>query len=449
MIDGVDPVVAAGEAVSTSGRAVLVAATTVSIVIRGVLAVPLFSIRLGHVDDGADPTSYTDRRAYDLIAQGFGPGANGPFTIVVQLPAGASATSSSGQALAQKVGSALASTAGVAHTTPLQPTEDGALLVGNAVPTTSPQAAATTSLFHHLYDTTLPSALHGSGAKGYVTGATASYIEFAASLAATLPIIIAVVVACAFLLIMTAFRSLLLAVKAAVLNLISISAAYGMIVAVFQWGWGRQLLGVSGTVPIQSYVPLFMFAIVFGLSTDYEIFLLSQVKEHGTRPVTSTSRWRRGLSSTGRVITCAAPIMASVFLAFVASGDVVIKQLAVGLSASVLDATIVRLLLVPAVMYLLGRSSWWLPGWLDRLPPPRRRRTGGTGQRPSRRGAGRRRQRLSVALDISAPLGLFRRFIPAAGFGSPRQKASFTELTPRSPMNRGIAGENGAAGSSR
>jgi RND superfamily putative drug exporter len=455
VIDGVDPVVAAGEAVSTSGRAVLVAATTVSIallglfasgitflgmlgfaavfgvvcaaagavtlvpaalgllgrnidrvrvtrrpvaetgrdgdwwhryaagvgrrpwlflaagiVILGVLAVPLFSIRLGHVDDGADPASYTDKRAYDLIAQGFGPGANGPFTIVVQLPAGTPATSSSGQALAQKVGSALASTPGVAHTTPLQPTKDGALLVGNAVPTTSPQAAATTSLFHHLYDTTLPSALQGSGAKGYVTGATASYIEFAASLAATLPIIIAVVVACAFLLIMTAFRSLLLAVKAAVLNLISISAAYGVIVAVFQWGWGRQLLGVSGTVPIESYVPVFMFAIVFGLSMDYEIFLLSRVKEHWDETGDQHLAVARGLSSTGRVITCAALIMASVFLAFVASGDVVIKQLAVGLSASVvLDATIVRLLLVPAVMYLLGRSSWWLPGWLDRLLP--------------------------------------------------------------------------------
>ena len=455
VIDGADPVLAAGEAVSTSGRAVLVAATTVSIALVGlfasgitflgllglaavfgvvcaalgavtlvpallgalggridklsvvrkpvaeagrdgdwwhryaagvgrhpwrylaagvvllaVVAVPLLSIRLGHVDDGADPKSFTDKRAYDLISEGFGPGANGPLTVVVRLPAGTPAGSSAGQALASRVGTALSATSDVAHASALQPTPDGALLVGSVVPYSSPQQATTTRLFHRLYVQTLPSALAGSGATGYITGSTAAQIQFAGSLAATLPIIIAVVVSCAFLLVMTAFRSLLLAVKAAVLNLISISAAYGVIVAVFQWGWGRGLIGVSENVPIESYVPVFMFAIVFGLSMDYEIFLLSRVKEHWDECHDQHLAVARGLSATGRVITCAAAIMASVFLAFVASSDVVIKQLAVGLAVSVaLDATIVRLLLVPAVMYLLGRRSWWLPRWLDRILP--------------------------------------------------------------------------------
>ena len=261
-------------------------------------------------------------------------------------------------------------TPGVAGVTPLSTTTDGALLVGRVIPTTSPQAQATTTLFNRLVATTLPDALAGSGATGYVAGATATYIQFTSSLAARLPVIIAVVVATAFLLIMTAFRSLLLALKAAVLNLLSISAAYGVVVAVFQWGWGRSLIGVSENVPIESYVPVLMFAIVFGLSMDYEVFLLSRVKEGWDRTGDQHRAVAGGLSSTGRVISCAALIMVSVFTAFVANNEVVIKMLAIGLASSVLlDATVVRLLLVPAVMYLLGRSSWWLPRWLDRVLP--------------------------------------------------------------------------------
>ena len=338
------------------------------VVLLGVLAIPLFSIRLGHVDNGADPTSFTDKRAYDLISQGFGPGANGPFTIVVDLAPGTPA--SSARSIAQRVQQQVGATPGVAGVTPLSTTTDGALLVGRVIPTTSPQAQATTTLFNRLVATTLPDALAGSGATGYVAGATATYIQFTSSLAARLPVIIAVVVATAFLLIMTAFRSLLLALKAAVLNLLSISAAYGVVVAVFQWGWGRSLIGVSENVPIESYVPVLMFAIVFGLSMDYEVFLLSRVKEGWDRTGDQHRAVAGGLSSTGRVISCAALIMVSVFTAFVANNEVVIKMLAIGLASSVLlDATVVRLLLVPAVMYLLGRSSWWLPRWLDRVLP--------------------------------------------------------------------------------
>ena len=455
VIDGVDPVLAAGEAVSTSGRAVLVAATTVSIallglfasgisflgmlglaavfgvvcaaagavtlvpalfgllgrnidrlaigsapvaesgrdgdwwhryaasvgrrpwaflvagfLVLGVVAVPLLSIRFGHVGAGADPKSYTDRQAYDLIAEGFGVGADGPLTVVVRPPTGTSASSVAGTDLAEKVGAAIAASPDVAHATPLVPTPDGALLFGSVLPASSPQSQATVTLFDHLYRSALPSALAGSGARGYVTGSTAAQTQFDSSLASTLPVIIAVVVSCAFLLILTAFRSLLLALKAAVLNLVSISAAYGVIVAVFQWGWGRGLLGVSENVPIEAYVPVFMFAIVFGLSMDYEIFLLSRVKEHWDETHDQHLAVARGLSATGRVISCAALIMASVFMAFVTSSDVVIKQIAVGLAVSVvLDATIVRLLLVPAVMYLLGKWSWWLPSPLERVLP--------------------------------------------------------------------------------
>jgi RND superfamily putative drug exporter len=331
-----------------------------------VLAIPLLSIETGHISDGADPTSYTDRQAYDLISEGFGPGYNGPFTIVVDTGSNAAADT----ALASKVQSALASTSDVATATPLSPTPDGVLLTGTVIPATGPQDQATTTLYNTLVDTTLPQALSGTGFQGYVTGQQALQTEFDQQVTGQLPVIIGVVVAIAFLLIMTAFRSPLLALKAAVLNLFSIGAAYGIVVAVFQWGWGGSLLGVSEKVPIEAYVPMIMFAIVFGLSMDYEVFLLSRVQEAWDATHDQHLAVARGLASTGRVISCAALIMIAVFISFVTSSQVVIKQLSVGLASSILiDATIVRLLLVPAVMYLFGTSSWWIPRWLDRVLP--------------------------------------------------------------------------------
>ena len=331
-----------------------------------VLAIPLLSIQTGHVSDGADPTSYTDKRAYDLISQGFGPGYNGPFTIVVDTGKNAAADT----ALAGTVQSALAGTSGVAKATPLSPTPDGVLLTGTVIPTTGPQDQATTDLFNTLVDTTLPNALKGTGYQGYVTGQQALQTEFDQKVTNQLPIIIGVVVAVAFLLIMTAFRSPLLALKAAVLNLFSIAAAYGIVVAAFQYGWGRGILGVSEDVPVEAYVPMIMFAIVFGLSMDYEVFLLSRVKEAWDRTGDQHLAVAGGLATTGRVISCAALIMIAVFLSFVTSSQVVIKQLSIGLAASILiDATVVRLLLVPAVMFLFGTASWWIPRWLDRILP--------------------------------------------------------------------------------
>jgi RND superfamily putative drug exporter len=331
-----------------------------------VLAIPLLSMRTGHISDGADPANYTDKQAYDLITEGFGPGYNDPFTIVVNVGHGASGDTS----LAARLQSSLTAVSGVAKVTPLSPTHDGALLTGTVIPATGPQDQATTTLYNTLVNTTLPQALHGSGDQGYVTGMQAAQTQFDQIVTGHLPAIIAVVIAVAFLLIMTAFRSLTLAVKAAVLNLFSIAAAYGVVVAVFQFGWGRGLLGVSQNVPVEAYVPMIMFAIVFGLSMDYEVFLLSRVKEAWEHTRDHHASVATGLATTARVITCAALIMIAVFISFVASTSIVIKQLSVGLTVSVLiDATIVRLLLVPSVMYLLGTASWWLPQWLGRILP--------------------------------------------------------------------------------
>ncbi|MDT3440600.1 MMPL family transporter [Pseudofrankia sp. BMG5.37] len=335
------------------------------VAVLAILAFPMLSMTLGHVDAGANPTSYTDRRAYDAISNGFGPGANRPFTVVVQLADGASRP-----ALASGLDRALAGTPGVAAATPARTTTDGSLLVATVVPTTRPQDAATDQLLARLNDQTLPDVLAGTGSHGYITGNLAASLDFRDQVSARLPVIIAVVIAAAFLLLLASFRSPFLALKAAVLNLFSIGAAYGVVVAVFQWGWGGSLLGVGEKVPVESYVPMMMFAIVFGLSMDYEVFLLSRVRERWLATGDNGRSVADGLAATARVITCAALIMTSVFLAFLLSSNVVIKMLALGLGVSVLiDASLIRLLVVPATMFLLGHANWWLPRWLDRLLP--------------------------------------------------------------------------------
>ncbi|MBT2905244.1 MMPL family transporter [Streptomyces sp. McG8] len=337
------------------------------VAVIAVLAIPVFSIRLGHIGDGADPTSFTDRRAYDLMTDAFGPGSNGPLTVVVDQ---SSVPQSQRSSLASQAQKTLDGVEGAAVVTPLTPTQDGDVLVGTVYSTASPQSATTTDLANRLVDDTLPDAVRGTDASTYVTGTTAAQVDFRDLVAERLPWIIAVVVALAFLIILAVFRGLLVAVKAAVLNVLSITASYGVVVAVFQWGWGGPALGVSGTVPIESYVPMMMFAIVFGLSMDYEIFLLSRVHEAWRRTQDARASVAHALEITARVITCAALIMVSVFAAFVVSDNVVVKMLGLGLAVSVLiDATVVRLLLVPAVMTLLGRHAWWTPHWLDRLLP--------------------------------------------------------------------------------
>ncbi|MFJ3669442.1 MMPL family transporter [Streptomyces sp. NPDC090106] len=332
-----------------------------------VLAIPVFSIQLGHIGDGADPTSFTDRRAYDLMTDAFGPGSNGPLSVVIDQTSVPDSQRSTLSSQAQKT---LDDVDGAAYVTPLTPTSDGDVLVGTVYSKESPQSADTTDLTNRLVDDTLPAAVTGTDAHGYVTGTTAAQVDFRDIVASRLPLIIGVVVALAFLIILAVFRGLLVALKAAVLNVLSIAASYGVVVAVFQWGWGGPALGVSGKVPIESYVPMMMFAIIFGLSMDYEIFLLSRVHEAWLRTGDAKASVAHALEITARVITCAALIMVSVFAAFIVSDNIVVKMLGLGLAVSVLiDATVVRLLMVPAVMTLLGRHAWWTPRWLDRLLP--------------------------------------------------------------------------------
>ncbi|PYC76772.1 transporter [Streptomyces tateyamensis] len=337
------------------------------VVAIAVLAIPLFSIQLGHIGDGADPTSFTDRRAFDLMSAAFGPGSNGPLTVVVDQSAVPQGDRS---ALSAKLTASLTGVPHLSSATPVQTTSDGQVLISTVYSTNAPQDHATTSLVNDLKEHVLPGAVAGTAAHGYVTGVTAAQVDFLDIVAARLPLIIAVVVGLAFLIILAVFRGLLVALKAAVLNLLSIGASYGVVVAAFQWGWLGPALGVHGKVPIESYVPMMMFAIVFGLSMDYEVFLLSRVHEAWIRTGDSRASVAHALEITARVITCAALIMVSVFAAFVVSDNIVIKMMGLGLAVSVLiDATVVRLLLVPAVLTLLGARAWWTPRWLDRIMP--------------------------------------------------------------------------------
>ncbi|MFI1439190.1 MMPL family transporter [Streptomyces fructofermentans] len=345
-------------------------ALAVGLLALGVLSVPAASMRLGHVDAGAGPVDYTDRRAFDLVSDGFGPGTNGQLTVVVDLDGARARSTADITPLADSLRDALARTPGAAAVSVPAATEDQALLIATVTPETGPEDKATSELLHRLADDTLPDALADIGAVGHVTGPTAAQLTFRDVVADRLPLIIAVVVAAAFLLLLVVFRSLLVALKAALLNLLSIGAAYGVVVAVFQWGWGGSLFGVPEPVPVESYVPMMMFAIAFGLSMDYEVFLLSSIRESWLDTKDNHVSVATGLAGTARVITCAALIMTSVFLAFLLSTNVVVKMLALGLGVSVvIDATLVRLLLVPSTMYLLGRANWWLPRWMDRVLP--------------------------------------------------------------------------------
>ncbi|WP_405833483.1 MMPL family transporter [Streptomyces sp. NBC_01176] len=336
------------------------------LLVLGVLALPVATLRLGHIDAGASPTDYTERRAYDLISDGFGAGANGPLTVVVALDG----TGADRDAVTAGVRTALSGTPDVVAVTGPVATSDGGLLTATVVPRRGPEDASTTALVHRLEDQVLPRALDGTGVHAHVTGTTAVQIAFRDTLVERLPWVVGVVVGAACVLLLCVFRSLLVALKAAVLNLLSIGAAYGVVVAVFQWGWGGALFGVTEPVPVESFVPMMMFAIVFGLSMDYEIFLLSRIREAWLETGDNDASVAGGLAATARVISCAAIVMTSVFLAFLLSTNVVIKMMALGLGASVvIDATIVRLLLVPATLYLFGRATWWLPRRLDRILP--------------------------------------------------------------------------------
>lgn len=327
------------------------------------LAIPLLSINLGQPDNGTNPTTDSSRRAYDLITDGFGQGANGPLTVVVKLP---KQSSSADQSLLNSMTSGVKGTRGVASVTPTSVNKAATVAVFNAVPTTSPQATATTSLVKTLRDDVLPK-YH---ATSYVTGTTAGNVDFTDQISSRMLILILAVVAIAFMLLTMAFRSVVIATKAAILNLLSIGAAYGVIVAVFQWGWGASLIGVHTTSPIPAYVPMMVFAIVFGLSMDYEVFLLSRIHESWIATGEAHRSVAIGIGSTARVITTAAGIMVVVFSSFVINDQAAVKMLAIGMAVAVLiDASIVRMILVPAIMAVLGAHAWWMPRWLEPVLP--------------------------------------------------------------------------------
>jgi RND superfamily putative drug exporter len=335
-----------------------------SVALLGLLTVPLISLRLGMTDNGTSPESLTTRRSYDLLAEGFGPGFNGPLVLSAELD-GASPQN------LQPLAAAIENDPSVASVAPIQPNADGSAAVLRVIPETSPQDSATSDLVHRLRDDVIPNATAGmNGVDVYVGGQTALFVDLSDQLASRLPLFIGTVLVIAVLLLIVVFRSIAVPLKAAAMNLLSIGAAYGVIVAVFQWGWLQGVFGVDETVPIVSFMPMMLFAILFGLSMDYEVFLLSRVREEYLKRRDNEAAVVEGVSATARVITSAALIMISVFVAFILSNDVVIQMFGLGLATAVfVDATIIRLVLVPATMKLLGDWNWWLPAWLDRLLP--------------------------------------------------------------------------------
>ncbi len=323
-----------------------------------VLTLPLFSIRLGFGDNGNAKPDQTIRRAYDLLAEGFGPGFNGPLVVTIE---GANAAKPE---VVQQFAATLRGTPGVqaAFARPIR--ADLALVT--VIPKSAPQDVATTDLVHRLRQHIIPD----SGLTSRVGGFTAASQDFSEYLGARLPVLIGAVLILSFLLLMAVFRSLLVPLKAVIMNLLSIGAAYGVVVALFQWGWGKNIIGVGKPGPVEAWAPMMLFAIVFGLSMDYEVFLLSRMKEEFDRTGDNATAVADGLAVTARVITAAALIMVCVFSAFILGDDRQLKLFGLGLASAVfIDATVVRMLLVPATMELLGARNWWLPNWLDRLLP--------------------------------------------------------------------------------
>jgi len=334
-----------------------------------VLALPAVALRQGFGDSGNGPRSDTTRRAYDIVSKGFGPGANGPLIIAAALPNGP-ADFEVLQTVSDQLNHMPAS---VYWATPPLLNDVGDAAVMQVFPAQSPQSAATQKLVHTIRHQVIPQQLNGSGMTAYVGGETAADVDFSEFMGARLPVFTLAVLLVSFLLLMVMFRSVLVPLKAVVLNLLALGACYGVLVAVFQWGWGDHFLGVGRAGPIDAWVPMMLFAVIFGLSMDYEVFLLSRIREAYDRTGDNSEAVATGVSNTARVITAGAAVMFCVFGAFVLGSFRGLKIFGLGLAVAVLlDATVVRLVLVPATMELLGDRNWWLPPWLDRWLPQRR-----------------------------------------------------------------------------
>ncbi|MBB4891145.1 RND superfamily putative drug exporter [Streptomyces olivoverticillatus] len=337
---------------------------TLAAAVMLVLALPTLSLHLGTSDQGNNPASSTTRQAYDMLARGFGPGVNGPLTLVAPLDSAADRLAFG------KLPDTLRHTPGIASVSAPELSAARDTGVITVVPTTSPQSRATSALVDRLRSTVLPKATGGIGPKVRVGGVTASYDDFAAVILGKLPLFVGTVVGLGCVLLLLAFRSIGIPLKAAAMNIAAVASSFGLIVAIFQWGWGGESLGLGGAGPIEPFLPVVMVSVLFGLSMDYQVFLVSRMYEEWLATRDNCRAVRVGLAETSRVINSAAVIMISVFLAFVLSGDRVIAMFGIGLATAVaLDAFVLRTLLVPALMHMLGGANWWLPAWLDRLLP--------------------------------------------------------------------------------
>ncbi|MGJ0152644.1 MMPL family transporter [Streptomyces sp. CH8.1] len=329
-----------------------------------VLALPTLSLHLGTSDQGNNPATSTTRQAYDLLAEGFGPGANGPLAVVARLDG-------AGDRLAvDQLAQALRTTPGVASTGPAVLNRSGDTAVLTVVPDSAPQSRATSDLVDTLRQDVIPRAGQGNSMEVHVGGVTAAYDDFAEVIIGKLPLFVTVVVALGCVLLLLAFRSIGIPLKAAAMNVAAVASSFGVVVAIFQWGWGSERLGLGSAGPIEPFLPVIMVSVLFGLSMDYQVFLVSRMYEEWLETGDNRRAVRVGLAETSRVINSAAIIMISVFLAFVLSGDRIIAMFGIALAAAVaLDAFVLRTLLVPALMHMLGGANWWLPAWLDRRLP--------------------------------------------------------------------------------
>ncbi len=323
---------------------------------------PVLSLRLGFPDEGSLPTSSTERRAFDLVAEGFGPGINGPLVVAVDISKDAT--------VVEPLRTAIAADRGVAGVTPAEMNTKAGVATLVVFPTSAPQDDTTIDTLIRLRADVFPSVFRDSPATAHIGGQTATFSDLGSRVTDRLPAFIAAVVLLSFLLLILVFRSVVVPLKAALMNLLSIGSAYGVLVMVFQWGWGKDIIGLESTIPVVAFIPMFMFAILFGLSMDYEVFLLSRVREEYLVTGDNDSSVLHGIASTAKVITSAALIMIAVFFGFVLSHDPVTKMMGLGLATAIfVDATIVRMILVPATMKLMGKANWWIPRWLDRMLP--------------------------------------------------------------------------------
>ena len=341
-----------------------IVAASAGVIVLLALAAPFLDVRFGFPDAGNNRESTSTRQAYDQIAAGFGPGMNGPLLLVAELPA------TGGEQALAGLADVVSEVKGVASVTPPTVNQSGDAAILTVIPAEGPQDPATEDLVSTLRDDVLPDAVADDGLTVHVGGVTATSIDSTHNIAKRIPLLIGGVVLLSMLLLLVSFRSVAVMIKAAVMNLLSVAAAYGVVALVLQGGWAGQLVGIDTPTPLPAFVPVLMFAVLFGLSMDYEVFLVSRMREGWLRTGDNGQAILEGLAGTGRVITAAAAIMVAVFAAFIPSPDVVLKVIGLGMASAIfIDATVVRMLLVPSVMHLLGAGNWWMPEWLGRRLP--------------------------------------------------------------------------------